>query len=194
VGHKITIIQGHPDPSGERLCHALADAYAAGARAGGHEVKRVEIAALDFPILRTQADFETGAVPSALQPALAAITWADHVVLVFPLWLGTMPALLKAFLEQVARPKQAFAYGEKGLPKKLWGGKSARLIVTMGMPAIVYRVWYLAHGLKGLERSILRFVGIAPVRETLFGMVANASAETRKRWLGRMEQLGRTAR
>jgi len=187
---RIVVIQDHPDPDPHRLCRALADAYAEGAREAGHAVARIDIASLDFPLLRTQNAFEHEPVPDSLRPAQQAIVEAEHIVIVFPLWFGTMPALVKGFLEQVMRPGVAFAYQEKGNPKLLLAGRSARLVVTMGMPAFVYRWWYFAHGLKGLERNILRFVGIKPVRETLFGMVGAASEATRTTWLKRMRALG----
>ncbi len=50
---KILVLQGYPDPAGGHLCHALADSCAAGAAEGGHEVRRIEVARLDFPLLRT---------------------------------------------------------------------------------------------------------------------------------------------
>jgi len=109
---------------------------------------------------------------------------------VFPLWLGTMPALVKAFLEQIMRPGVAFAYQEHGFPKRLLAGKSARLVVTMGMPVLAYRWWFFGHGIKGLERSILRFAGIRPVRASMFGMIGTASERTRRNWLERMRALG----
>jgi putative NADPH-quinone reductase len=56
----IVIIQGHPDPAGGHLCHALADAYAQGAEQAGHTVIRIEVANLPFPWLRTAKDFEAG--------------------------------------------------------------------------------------------------------------------------------------
>ena len=55
----------HPDPGGERLCHALADAYAEGAAVAGYDVTRIEVAGLDFPILRTQGDFERVYLPES---------------------------------------------------------------------------------------------------------------------------------
>lgn len=134
MAKKILILQGHPDPAGGRLCHALADAYAEGARGAGHEVKQLSVASIDFPLLRTQSEFEHSPVPPALEQAKDALLAADHLVIIFPLWLGTMPALLKAFLEQVMRPSVAFAYTDEGFPKKLLAGRSARIVVTMGMP------------------------------------------------------------
>ena len=191
----ILVVIGHPDPSPERLCRALASAYADGAERAGHIVRRIDLALLDIPLLRTMQEFEHGAIPDSLKEAAEAVVWAEHFVFVFPLWLGTAPALLKAFLEQVMRPGTAFAYPAKGegFAKSLLRGRSARLVVTMGMPAAVYRIWFLSHGIAGMRRGILNFVGIRPVRETLFGMVASASDAKRAKWLRQMERLGERA-
>lgn len=187
----VAIIQGHPDPAGGHLCHALADAYADGAIAAGHRVSRVDIAQIAFPMLRSRQEFESGQLPPSLIPARDAIVSADHIMLVFPLWLGTMPALVKAFLEQVMRPGVAFTYQAKGLPKKLLAGRSAHVVVTMGMPGLAFSWFYLAHGIRGLKRNILGFVGIGPVRETFLGMAENADDARRKRWLKQMGEAGR---
>lgn len=190
---RIAIIQGHPDPAGHHLCHALADAYAEGAREAGHDVARVEVARIAFPLLRTAQEFENGELPPSLAPARDAVIAADHLVIVFPLWLGTMPAVVKAFLEQIMRPRIALADQKQGVSKRLLAGRSARIVVTMGMPAFIYRWYFGGHGLRGLERSILRFVGIKPVRETLLGMVGDAGETRRRRWLARMRDYGSRA-
>ena len=187
----ILILQGHPDPAGGHLGHALAEAYADGAREAGHGVRSIDIARLDFPLLRSQAEWEHGELPPALLPAQQAIGEAQHLVLCFPLWLGDMPAVMKGFLEQVARPGFAFRkggknpFGAKGLT-----GRSARVVVTMGMPALVYRFYFRAHSVKSLERNVLGFVGIAPVHETLVGGVDQLGAEGVARWTARLRKLG----
>ena len=192
---RIVVIVGHPDSRPERLCRALANAYAEGAEQAGHSVRRIDIATLDFPWLQSGDEFEHGAIPESLETAAASVIWAEHLVFVFPLWLGTMPALLKAFLEQVMRPGTAFAYSEddRSFPKTLLGGRSARIVVTMGMPALFYRFWYLDHGVAGLRRNILNFVGIKPVRETLYGSVAAGSGSRRVKWIERLRRLGAKA-
>jgi putative NADPH-quinone reductase len=101
-----------------------------------------------------------------------------------------MPALLKAFFEQMLRPGIAFIMGNKGKPKKLFAGRSAHVVVTMGMPAWIYRLLYRAHGVRGLRLSILAFVGILPVRTTMFVMVEGVNERKRARWLKRMEKAG----
>ena len=192
--HRIVLIQGHPDAQAPHLCHALAQAYADGATAAGHEVRQIDVASIDFALLRSQHEWELGLLPAVLKPAQADIGWAQHIVLFFPLWLGDMPALLKGFLEQVARPGFAFSteggntFGRKGLT-----GRSARVVVTMGMPALVYRWYFRAHSVKSLERNILGFVGIAPVHETLAGHVEQLGDAGVAKWKARMRVLGAKA-
>ena len=194
MAKRIAIIQGHPDTARRHLCHALAEAYAQGAQAAGHAINPINVGELDFPLLRSKEAFEAGAVPPALAPSQGAIGRADHLLIVYPLWLGTMPALLKAYLEQVFRPGFAFTLGgsSRGWKRPL-KGKSARIVVTMGMPVLFYRWYFGAHGLKSLERSILGFAGIGPIRESLFGMVEQATDAKRQAWLARLHRLGTRA-
>ena len=190
---KIMILNGHPDPGRKGLCHALADAYGAGAVEGGHEVRRLDIATLAFGFVHSQAEFEHSDAPTDIEAAQASIKWASHVVVIFPLWLGDVPAVLKAFLEQTLRPGFAYAYRPSGFPEMFLKGRSARIVVTMGMPAFVYRWYFRAHGLKNLKRNILRFVGFSPVRDTMLGSVGTRSKEQIGRWFDDMKALGRRA-
>ena len=191
---RILLIQGHPDALTHHLCHALEEAYAQGAEEGGHQLRRLSVAQLDFPLLRSEVAWQEDLLPDSLKPAQADIAWAQHLVLFFPLWLGDMPALLKGFLEQVARPGFAFKplggnpYGQKGL-----AGRSARVVVTMGMPALLYRWYFRAHSVKSLERNILGFVGISPVNETLIGQVDKLGEDGVAKWQDKLRKMGRLA-
>lgn len=191
MGKRILIIQGHPDGDSPHFCHALAAAYAGGAVAAGHELRQVDVAWLDFPLLRSQQDWEQGLLPASLLGAQQAIAWCEHLLLFFPLWLGDMPAMLKGFLEQVARPGFAFK-NEGGNPfaGKGLDGRSARVVVTMGMPALLYRYFYRAHSIKSLERNVLGFVGIAPINETLIGNIEGMDEAERLNWLAKLRKLG----
>lgn len=191
---RILLIDGHPDPGTGRLCHALVEAYADGARHAAHETETVRIADMDIEFLESQEAFRTQQPAPALKHVQDAITRADHIVLFYPLWLGTMPAKLKALLEQVFRPGFAFEMEENALWHRKLKGRSARVVVTMGMPAFFYRWYFRAHSLKSLERNILKFCGIAPVRETLLGMVEGVSDAKRRQWLEKMQALGAAAR
>ncbi|PWV74853.1 NAD(P)H-dependent oxidoreductase [Halomonas sp. A11-A] len=195
MSQRILILQGHPDASEPHLCHALADHYRQGAEAQGHEVCVIELAALDVPLLRSQKAWKTDPLPDALADAQVSIAWCQHLVLCFPLWLGDMPALVKAFLEQVLRPGFAFEYVEGNpLGRKGLTGRSARVVVTMGMPAMIYRHLYRAHSIKSLERNILGFVGFSPVNETLIGSVETMSEKQRNAWFRKLHEFGANAR
>lgn len=192
MAQRILIIDGHPDSDPARLIHALATAYMDGARAGGHAVRRVNIAELEFDLIGSTYDWHGAYVPSDIRHAQTAIAWASHLVILFPLWLGDMPALLKGFLEQVMRPGFAIDEKAEATSRGMLRGRSARIVATMAMPASVYRLHYGAHSVKNLELNILRFIGIEPVEATLYGD-AGTSAEDCAAWLKDMRQLGENA-
>lgn len=190
---EIAIVVGHPRSG--TYCEALADAYCRGAEAGGHRVRVFSLSRMRFdPILH---DGFGGTQP--LEPDLAeaqeTIRAADHLVIVFPLWFGCLPALLKGFIERVFQP--GFATEKADTPmgfRPLLVGKSARIIITMGMPGFVYRWYFGAHALKMLKRNILGFVGFAPIRDLVLGRIEAVPSERRRRWLSEVEALGRLSR
>ncbi len=100
-----------------------------------------------------------------------------------------MPALLKGFFEQTFRYGFAISNESKNMPKKLLMGKSARIIVTMGMPAFLYRWFFRAHSLKSFQRNILGLSGIKPVKYNLIGMV-DSSNDKRMKWVKKIQVLG----
>jgi len=190
---RILIIDGHPDPDPKRFCHALADAYASGAEAGGHEVRRVDLSALEFPDLTRRDDWEVSPAPASIVRVQDDILWARRLVIIYPLWLGFMPARLKALFEQTLRPGFALGQRERTIGVGRLKGRTARVIVTMGMPAAVYRGFYFEHSLTALKRNILAFVGIGPTRSTIVGGVEGMSESRRLAWLDKVSALGRRA-
>lgn len=188
---RIVIVNGHPDPSPAHFIHAAAAAYEHGA-ASAHEVRRIDIGLLQFPLIRSQEEWTNGELPAGIREAQEALRWAEHVVLFYPMWLGDVPAVLKGFLEQVMRPNFAFRYRENGFPEKLLAGKSARIVVSMGMPGFAYALFYRAHSLKSLKRNVFNFVGIRPVQHTIIGAVEGSAAK-REKWLAEMRKLGAQA-
>jgi len=191
MARRIAIIQGHPDPDEGHFCSALARAYREGAEAAGHGVDLVETGRLDLPYIRNKAEWETPPVDAGVLDMQRAVGAADHLVILYPLWLGDMPAMLKSALEHLSRAGFVMALDESGHWQAKLKGKSARIVVTMGMPALAYRLFYLSHSLKSLERNILKFAGVKPVRTTLMGQVEGAErAGRREAWLAQMRRLG----
>ena len=187
----VCIIQGHPDATSKHLCHAIADAYADGARAVRAEVRRIDLGNMVIPLLRDPADF-LSAPPDAIAAAQDAIRESQHIVVVYPLWLGTMPAVVKAFFEQLCRKGFAIEADAKGgWPKQMLKGRSARVIVTMGMPAAAYKLVFGAHGVRGFESGILGMAGIKPIRETLIGGVGALNRNRTEALFARIRRLGK---
>lgn len=188
---RILVIQGHPDPFARHFCHALADAFSEGAHEVGHEVKHIEIAKLNFPLIHSQDEFENTDPPEDILNAQSLIRWAETLEIFFPLWLGTMPALMKGFLEQVFRPNFGFDMSDpEKIPKKLLKGKAAHMFVTMGMPALMYKRYFGAHGMKNLEHNIFRFSGIKPVEFSYIGMVEGKNKKKHEKWLAKAHSFG----
>ena len=190
---KIMIVVGHSERT--TLCEALGRAYAKGADAAGHEAKLFILSEMNFdPILHHGFRKEQPLEPD-LHAAYEALAWCDHLVIVFPLWCGDMPAILKGFIERILQPDLiARQNSENAMNWHIFSDKSARLIVTMGMPVTIYRWWYRGHALKLLTRNILHFIGIKPVRQTLYGMIGTSRPQMRERWLHEAESLGHAGR
>lgn len=186
---RIAIVVGHARRNS--YCESLGAAYLKGAESGGHEARLFVLSHMSFdPILHDGFSREQPLEPD-LKAAAEAIKSADHLVLIFPLWLGTLPAILKGFLERLLTPGFATEKSD-GLMgfRPLLKGKSARVVVTMGMPSFVYRWFYGAHAVKMLKRNILGFVGFAPVRTKLLGRIDAVSDEKRRQWMMEIEALG----
>ncbi len=189
---KICVIDGHPDPDDSRLIHALCDEYCAGATKGGHEISRIDIARLDCKPLKYKSDFDIDP-DSTVQRERAKLITAEHVVLMFPLWLGSMPAATRAFFEQMARGEFFLEANEDAghkWPKRMMKGKSARIVVTMGMPAIAYKTLFAGASLKAVERGLFGISGFKPVRHTVLGNVDGGTEEQNKIRLSEIRALG----
>jgi 1,4-dihydroxy-2-naphthoate polyprenyltransferase len=180
---RILVILGHPRR--DSFCGALADAYAEGAREAGHQVARLDLAELTFdPHVRLPSPRDQ-ALEADLVRAQERILWADHLVFVYPTWWGTMPALLKGFLDRALTPGFAFEASEEepsAWTKRL-KGRSAHLLVTMDTPPWIHRLVYRQPGHQAMRRATLGFCGIGPTFLSAFGPVRPASPETRARWV-----------
>ncbi len=188
---KILIINGHPDAGREHLCDAIVQKYKSAAFAAGHHVSVLQVNEIKFDLLSSQQEFDEQAPPSAIAQAQSLLKESDHLVVVYPLWLGGMPALLKGFFEQLLRPGFALQVGSNGLKfKRLMKGKSARIFVTMGMPGFVYKWFFRAHTLKSLKRNILDFIGFKPVKSMVIGQAYEGNEGALKEALREVSKFG----
>jgi len=176
MGKRILVILGHP--SSNSFCAALAERYAQSALRAGHEVRQLFLGRLDFdPVLRDGYQ-QVQPLEADLLQAQTDILWAEHLTLVYPIWWGGIPALLKGFFDRVFLPGFAFKYREgKAFPDKLLRGRSAHLLVTMDTPPWYYRWVFRMPGLHQVRKTTLAFCGIEPKRTLTFGPILGASAD-----------------
>lgn len=179
---RILIILGHPDQ--KSFGGALARSYAEHARNAGCEVDELHLASMEFdatPQGRPPQELE-----SDLAAAREAIFRARHIVLVYPTWLGTMPARMKGFFERVFSDNFAFRFRPESLvPEQLLKGRSADVFATMDTPPLLYRFVLGAPGHKMVRSTILGVSGIKPVKIYSLGPLRSSSEAKRIHWLER---------
>lgn len=186
---KILIIQGNPIENS--YGSQLAEVYARGAAESGAEVRELVLAKMDFDPNLSGGYKGNQPLEPDLQEAQELISWADHLVFVYPNWWGGMPALLKGFIDRVFLPGFAFKYRRNSpLPEQLLKGKTARLIVTMDSPIVYYRFYLGQPGHQMMKHSILKFCGVSKVRATNITQLRKMSEVSRKQWLERVHRLG----
>ncbi len=190
IAFRTLIIVGHPRLGS--LCTALADAFERGATAAGADVRRMDLASLVYDLSVREREFALQMVEPDVRLAREHLLWSQHVVFVYPVWWGSMPALLKGFLDRLLAPGFAFAEREGGQGfTGLLRGRSAQLLMTMDTPPWAYRWILRGPGAVALRRDTLGFCGIGPIGVERFGPVSHSSPTQRAAWLARCESLGR---
>jgi NAD(P)H dehydrogenase (quinone) len=192
MSKRILVILGHP--SGKSFCNALADSYIKGAKTSGNDVQLISLGNLSFdPVLHNGYNTIQQLEPDLVN-AQKAITWAEHIVFVYPTWWGAMPALQKGFIDRVFLPGFAFKFRENSsFWVRLLSGRSAHLIVTMDTPPWYFRLVYRMPGHNQMKRTILEFSGIKPVTISSFGPIKNANSQTLEKFLLKANNFGRNA-
>lgn len=186
---KALIINGNPDQ--DSLSSKFAESYAKSASENGHNCEVLNLYNIDFnPVLKYGYKQRTQLEPD-LQYASRQIKNANHLVFIYPTWWGTMPAILKGFIDRVFLPGWAFKYAENSpFWDKLLLGKSARLIVTMDSPKWYNWFKYGNAGHNAMKKATLQFCGVNPVKITAFGNVKNAKDEKILKMINKIERLG----
>lgn len=189
--NKILVILGHPDTNS--YCGALAQSYVDNLPADS-EVKFFKLGELKFDPILWHGHNQRQELEPDLQDMVEALKWADHYVMVYPIWWGSIPALLKGFFDRVFLPGITFKYRENSIWwDRLLTGKTARLIVTMDTPPWYYRLVYRMPGHNQMKITILKWCGVKPVKITSFGPIKGSSQEQREKWQQAVVRLAKTA-
>lgn len=190
MSKRVLIILGHP--STDSFCGAIATCYFEAATQAGREVRIMQLGALNFDPVLHEGYNQIQTLEQDLLDAQADIMWAKHLVFVFPLWWGGVPALLKGFIDRTFLPGFAFKYRQgKVFPDKLLIGRTAHLLVAMDTAPWYYKWVYWMPGLHQMRKHTLAFCGIKPLTTLMFGPVLTSTTTQRQRWLQQAMTLAR---
>ncbi len=190
---KILIILGHPDKNS--FNGAIARHYKKTAQKSGYQIESVYLGELKFDPILHKGYKKIQKLEPDLVKMQQKISWADHLVFIFPTWWYSYPALLKGFIDRTILPGFAFKYKENSLlplPKRYLKGKTARLITTVDGSVLFYKLFGHA-GLKSLKYGILFFIGVWPVKNLILGPIKTSTKNKRQKWLKKINKLAKQA-
>ncbi len=189
MNKRIAVIVGHPDK--ESYNFAIAEAYKKGVQTSGAEIQEIIIRDLDFnPNLQFGYRKRTKLEPDLLK-SQEILKWADHLVWIYPVWWGSIPAIMKGFLDRVLLPGYAFNKKENSLWwNKHFTGKTSRIICTLDQPAWYYKWFYGNPSHNAMKKLTLNFIGVKKVQITTICPIRLSKKEFRVKWLNKVEKLG----
>lgn len=184
---KIVVINAHP--SSTSFNQALMQAYIE-AVPSDLQVEVIEIGKLHFDSNLKYGYEQRMELEPDLQAAWSKIMSADHLVWIFPVWWGGLPAVAKGFIDRLFLPSQAFSYFEnsnriRGHLKR----KTARIITTLDQAGWTYKWYFGEPSTRQLKDTTLKFCGVGSVKTHYLGSIRGSSLAQRQIWLGLMKEL-----
>lgn len=176
------------NPSKKSYCNALLQEYIRGAKKN-NEVKTLYLGDLKFDPILKEGYRKIQKLESDLKKAQKLIRWANKIVLVYPTWWTTYPALLKGFFDRTLIPGFGFKYTGPRSWLKLLEGKTARVIVTMGSPSWYYKFIMGDPGYKAIKGT-LGFCGISPIQKTYIDNIELKTPKQRESALKQVYKIG----
>lgn len=176
----VLAVYAHPNPAS--FCHALLERVTKELRGEGHKVRIKDLYAEGFdPVFSAE---ELAAVNARQVPAVIAreqddLRWADALVIIYPLWWYSQPAILKGWIDKVFTHGFAFGYGPEGL-KGLLPVDKVLVIVTVGTSEAEYRAMDACELIiRPLTEGVFGFCGVKDVRQKIFYRVTGVTHEAR---------------
>jgi len=185
---KLYILLAHP--SKNSFNGALADAYEQEAKQLGHEVRRQNLGDMDFDPILWEGYKTTQELEPDLLKAQENILWCEKWVIFYPVWWGSVPALLKGFLDRTLHSGFAYKYHDSGpFWDKLLKGRSAQLITTCDAPALWLYFMYRNSDINTMKQATLKFCGFGTVQTTRFDRIRSRSKEELDKMIVKVKKL-----
>ncbi|MDH4468231.1 MAG: NAD(P)H-dependent oxidoreductase [Bacteriovoracaceae bacterium] len=180
----ILIINAHP--SRNSFTSAIANSYATGAREAGAKVELLNLYDLKFDPILHDAYHKIMPLEEDLIRAQKLIKACKHLVICYPQWWGSGPALLKGFIDRTFLPGFAFHYRNNSSRwDKLLSGRSAELWLLSDSPKLWFFIMYWNSPIKWLKTATLQFCGFNPVKVNIIDRVRFLTLPQREKALER---------
>ena len=184
----ILVIDANPKQAS--FCAALASTYSQ-SYACESEVRSLSLSAMAFDFNLNNGYDSIQTLEPDLADFQAQLQWAEHIVLVIPVWWGGLPAKFKGLIDRTFLPDFAFKYQpNKAFPDKLLKGRTAEVVLTLDTPAWYYRFVQGDPVTKQLKHTILGFCGIKVVSMSYIGPIISSTPQQREKWLERVTKRG----
>jgi NAD(P)H dehydrogenase (quinone) len=169
IMRKLLIIYAHPDTDGynKEILKNTLDVF---------KNKKIDYKLLDLykinynPILDKEEIPLKGGLPLKETIKIQKDIKERDLIFIYPIWWGTMPAILKGFMDRVFSAGFAYKY-VNGIPRGLLKGKKALVLSTSGAPNI-YNWITCKRATKGLTKNILSFCAVKS-KAYIFGNALN---------------------
>ncbi|WP_375750602.1 NAD(P)H-dependent oxidoreductase [Vibrio sp. HN007] len=177
------------NPKSKSLCKSLSETYAKAVE-GQNQVRVIHLHDLEFKINLEEGYDQNIPLEEDLELFQQHLAWSQHIVIISPVWWGSMPAKFKGLIDRTFLSGFAFKY-EKGktIPKKLLKGRTSEMIITLDTPPLWYR-WVQGNVIyHQLKKTILSFSGINNTSTIYFGPVISAKKEQIDDWFTKTQKL-----
>ncbi|MCS3419355.1 NAD(P)H dehydrogenase (quinone) [Pseudomonas sp. BIGb0450] len=200
---KVLIVHAHPEP--QSFTAALRDQAISTLQAQGHEVQVSDLYAMNWNPVASASDFtarenpeylvyaleqrlgvKSQSIAADIQQELDTLLWADLLILNFPIFWFSAPAMLKGWIDRVLVSGVCYGgkrfYDQGGL-----AGKKALVTVTLGGREHMFGEGAIHGPLEDMLRPILRgtlaYVGFEVLEPFVAWHVPYISAEAREEFL-----------
>ena len=194
---KTLIVFNHPYEGS--YCRAILQAVETGLQEAGNPYKVINLDKDGFdPVMRAKDLKAFAMAGKAMANALDEVDplvmkykddleWADRLVMIFPIWWMTSPAMTKGFIDKVIFPAVAYNMVKGRLVSRL-PIRKVTVITTMNTPADIYRDMF-DNSIEGsLVKGTFRQIGIEDIEWISLNGVKQAAPEQRAAWLEEVRQ------
>ncbi|MFT3920087.1 NAD(P)H-dependent oxidoreductase [Cloacibacterium sp.] len=180
---KHLIIYAHPNNGS--LNHHLLQTVVESLQSKNHEIEIRDLYQINFSPTLSFDDMKgqrMGNVADDVKQEQDFISWAEHIIFIYPIWWTGMPAIMKGFIDRVFSYSFAYRY-DQGVQKGLLVGKQATIINTHGKSKAEYESIGMDKALSlTSDKGIFLYCGLEINTHFFLDKADRATSEVIEEW------------